>query len=99
MTKDDELSEWIAVDHARLFCGIPWVLKEMDNLLENKFKVKENMKDCNRIFFNNCLRMHYLFSSEKLKDKRDTIAAHLQLTKERSHDLKHLKVQPRVFSG
>ena len=34
--------------------------------------------------------------SRKLKDKRAAVAAHLELTKERSHDLKYVKVQPHV---
>ena len=57
------------------------------------------MRDCNRKICKNFLTMHHLSAPEKLKDKRDAVAAHRKLTKEWSHDLKHVKVQQCVCSG
>ena len=69
----------------------------MDDLLENNFQENENMKDCNIKICKNHLATCHMSVPEKLKDKRDVIAAHRELMQEHSHDLKHIEVQPHVF--
>ena len=36
--KDDKTAGWIAPDYVRLARVTPWVIKDMDHLLENNFK-------------------------------------------------------------
>ena len=63
-TKDDKKAGWIETDYVRVARVIPLVFKDIDNLLQNKFQGNENMKDCNRKCFKNCLTMHRLIIPE-----------------------------------
>ena len=53
------------------------------------------MKDCNITICKNRLTTHYLSVPEKLKHKRDVVAAHRELMKEKSHELKHESVKEK----
>ena len=78
---------------------MPWMFKDMNDLLENKFQGNENMKDYNSKICMNFLTMSYLSALEKLKDKICAFTARLKLMNELSHDSKHVKSQPHVCSG
>ena len=60
---------------------MPWVFKEMENLLEIKCQGNENMENHDSKILKNHLTMYYLSVQDKLKDKRAVVAAHRELMK------------------
>ena len=98
-TKYDKTAGWIATDCIRLARVMPWVFKDVENLLEHKFQGNENMKDCNSKIFKNYLTIHHMSVPETLKGKLAAVFTHRELVKEWSHGLKHVKVRPHVYSG
>ena len=78
---------------------MPWVLKDMNYLLENKFQGNESMKECNTKICMNYITTLHLNVLDKLREKRTAATVRQALMKEWQHDLKCTKVQHHSYSG
>ena len=76
MIKDDKKYVWIKMDCAKLAHVFPWVFKNMDYLLENKFQGNDNVKDRNSKICKNYLIMLHLSIRHKLKENRSSVDVH-----------------------
>ena len=73
MLRDEKTSGWIASDYLRLSKVMPWVFKDMDNIMKLMFQENEDIDKHTSKMCRNYLMLHNQVTPETLKEKRASV--------------------------